>query len=361
MKIDIKNILTSYFNEEGEKMACPVCTDEDSEYSQLLEIANFLEQHKLSLRPENLELAWQYICSSNMELKAELDRVAALFQLNDQSALEIYRKHFKSDIGEQIDRIIRQAVEQIHNTSEIINDGNENAIEHESALIKQADNIRGGKGSVDIAIQKLLDLSRLMVESTRENREQILQTNMKLAELQSELEVARNEADCDKLTRLPNRRKFDRILDIVIKKFENEQQPFVLAFVDVDHFKRVNDTFGHECGDRVLRLVADELMLLSNSRCHTSRYGGEEFAIIFEDDNLDSVMKKVDKCREAFAKRSLVDVESGKAVGHVTFSAGIAQCLPGDTKQAILRKADLALYEAKSGGRNMVLKYSNGH
>lgn len=51
MKIDIKNILTSYFNEEGEKMACPVCTDEDSEYSQLLEIANFLEQHKLSLRP----------------------------------------------------------------------------------------------------------------------------------------------------------------------------------------------------------------------------------------------------------------------------------------------------------------------
>ncbi|MEP0728006.1 MAG: GGDEF domain-containing protein, partial [Parasphingorhabdus sp.] len=134
--------------------------------------------------------------------------------------------------------------------------------------------------------------------------------------------------------------------------------PFVLAFVDIDHFKRVNDTFGHECGDRVLRLIADQLSVLSNNRCHISRYGGEEFAILFEGEDFDSVLHKINDCRNALARKSLVDVGSGQPIGRVTFSAGMAECLPSDTKSAVLRKADLALYNAKSEGRNMVCTYS---
>lgn len=359
MKIDIKNILESYLREKRGDQACPVCTDEDSEYSPLIEMANFLARHNLSLNAQNLEQSWEYVCGDNKELKAELDRASLASELNNHSALEIYDKYFNTNLDERIEKIIWKAVEQIRDTTQIISIGSENAIKHESQLIEQADNFRGGKDSLDNAIKKMLNLSRLMVESTRENQKQMSHTNEKLAELQNELEVARSEADHDKLTRLPNRRKFDRDLDAVFQRLQDDGASFVLAFVDVDHFKRINDTFGHECGDRVLRLIADQLFMLSNSRCHISRYGGEEFALLFEEDDFDNIVQKVDQCRDAMASKSLVDVGSGQSIGRVTFSAGIAQCLPSDTKPTLLRKADLALYNAKADGRNMVCRYSN--
>lgn len=359
MKIDIKNILESYLREKRGDEACLICTDKNGEYYPLVEIVNFLARHNLSLNPKNFEQTWEYVCGANKELKAELNSASSASELNNQSALEIYEKYFNAALDERIEKIFRRAVEQVHNSTQIISTGNENAIQHEKQLIRQADNIRGGKGGLDNAIQKLLDLSSLMVESTRENREQISHTNEQLVELQNELEVARSEADHDNLTRLPNRRKFDRDLDALLHRVQEDEQPFVLVFVDVDHFKRINDTFGHQCGDRVLRLVADELSLLSNSRCHISRYGGEEFAILFEDGDIDDVFQKVDECRDRMANKSLVDVGSGRSIGQVTFSAGMAQCLLADTKLALLRKADLTLYNAKSEGRNMTRIYSS--
>lgn len=358
MKIDFKSFWQSYVSEKDSREICPVCTDVDGQRSPMFEIGNFLARHNLSLNPKNFEQGWEYVCGTNEELKAELDRASSACELNNESALEIYEKYFNADINERIEKIFAEAVEHIHNSRQIIKAGNDNAIKHENQLIEQADDIRGGKGTLESSIQKLLGLSRLMVESTRENREQILDTNRKLARLQKELEVARNEADHDKLTRLPNRRKFDRVLDSALQRQREHQRPFVLAFVDIDHFKRINDTFGHDCGDRVLRMIADQLSVLSNNRCHISRYGGEEFAILFEDSEVDEVFRKVDRCREALAEKSLVDVGSGEAMGRVTFSAGMAQCLATDTKTAILRKADLALYSAKSEGRNMICLYS---
>ncbi len=359
MKIDIRNILESYIREKRGDEACSVCTDKKGEYYPLVEIANFMARHNLSLNPKNFEQTWEYFCGGNKELKADLNRASAASELNNQSALEIYDKYFNAALDERIEKIFRRAVEQIRDSTQILSTGNENAIQHENQLIRQVGNIRGGKGSLDKAIQKLLDLSSMMVESTRENREQISHTNEQLVELQNELEVARSEADHDNLTQLPNRRKFDRDLDALLQRAQDDEQPFIVAFVDVDHFKRINDTFGHQCGDRVLRLVADELSQLSNSRCHIYRYGGEEFAILFEDGDIDDAFQKADECRDGMASKTLVDVGSGQSIGEVTYSVGMAQCLLSDTKLALLRKADIALYAAKSEGRNMTRLYSS--
>lgn len=359
MKIDIKNILETYFREGDGDESCPVCIEDDGDRSPLYAIAGFIRQHNLSLTSCNLELAWEYICGGKHGFKNEVMGLSSAGRLDNSSAQELHEKYLRSDIGVQIDKILMEAMEHIRATTQIIDDGNQNSIECETKLIKQADNIRSRSGDIDIAIQKLLDLSQLMVESTRENRDQITETNNKLAGLQNELEQARNEADFDELTKLANRRKFERTLDEVLEKLLKKGQPLVLGFIDIDHFKKINDTFGHECGDRVLKLVADELSSLSNSKCHTSRYGGEEFAVIFEDESVAEVFRRVDECRENLARRELVDVESGSALGKVTFSAGVAECLESDTKRSILRKADLALYEAKSKGRNNVLTYAS--
>ena len=358
MKLDIKNILESYFK-DGEDENCPVCVEQEGERSPLFSIASFIDQHKLSLTRRNCELAWEFVCGGNSLLKNEVMGLSAAARLNNGAADDLYDKYLNGNIGTEIDKIVLEAIQQIQKTSEIIDDGNKNAEECENKLIEQADNIKMDSDDVEGAIKKLLTLSRVMVEATRENREQISETNKKLAELKGELEQARNEADFDQLTKLPNRRKFERLLDDAFQKLVDDGQPLVLAFADIDHFKKINDTFGHECGDRVLKLVADELGTLSNNKCHASRYGGEEFAIVFEGDDVDTVFKKIDQCRETLAQRELVDLESGKALGKVTFSAGLAECKSSDTKRSILRKSDLALYEAKSEGRNQVLVYTN--
>lgn len=360
MKIDIKNVLESYLRDKRGDRSCLVCSQEETKYSSLAAIADFLALHDLSLNAKNFEQIWEYVCGDNAELKAELDRAALASKLNDQTALEIYDRYFNLDFDKQQENIFLQAVEQIHGMTELISAGSENAIRHESQLIEQADHIKGGKLSLENAIQKMLDLSHLMVESTRENQLQISNANQKLTELQIELEVARGEADQDNLTRLPNRRKFERDLDTALRRLHAERHAFVLVFVDIDHFKRINDTFGHPCGDRVLRMIANQLSLICHDNCDIFRYGGEEFAILFEDDDVDHVLERMNECRDALAAKSLVDIQSGRPIGRVTFSAGIAQCLSSDSKQSLVRKADLALYHAKSEGRNMATLYTAG-
>lgn len=359
MKLEIKNILENYFGEARGDENCPVCIENEGQKSPLFAIACFLKENRLTLTSRNLELAWEYVCGGNNALKNEILDLAADSRINDSVASDLYDKYLNADVGSEIDRIVLEAIHQIHRTTKIIDDGNRDTQRCEDDLLEHADNIDVDSSDVDGAIKKLLSLSRLMVESTRKNREQIHETNKKLADLKGELEQARNEADFDQLTKLPNRRKFERALDSAFQSLSDEGQSLIVVIADIDKFKKINDTFGHECGDRILRLVADELSSLSSSDCHISRYGGEEFALLFEGYDMDAVYKKVDDCREALAQRSLVDLESGNAIGQVTFSAGVAECLESDTKRSILRKSDLALYQAKSEGRNAVLKYSN--
>ncbi len=359
MKLEIKNILDNYFGENQSNEDCPVCIESDGQRSPLFAIARFIDENNLTLSSRNLELAWEYICGGNVSLKDEVLALSADSRLNDSVASDLYDKYLNADVSSEIDRIVLEAIHQIHRTTKIIDDGDKDTKKCEENLLEHADNIDVDSSDVDGAIQKLLSLSRLMVESTRKNREQIQETNRKLADLKGELEQARNEADFDQLTKLPNRRKFERVLDDAFQGLSDEGQSLIVVIADIDKFKKINDTFGHECGDRILRLVADELSSLSSNDCHISRYGGEEFALVFEGYDMDTVYKKVDECRDALAQRSLVDLESGNAIGQVTFSAGVAECLEADTKRSILRKSDLALYQAKSEGRNLVLKYSN--
>jgi len=361
VKLEIKNILDSYFSDKDPEEFCAACTPQQDGKMPLRDIAGFIKDNGLLIRPENLELAWEYTCGNNARLKADIDALIADENFNNTAAEEVHSKHLKEDIANEIDRIVVAALAQIDAASNIMDGGARKVISYEKKMIKQADNIRSNSDNVDSAIKRLLDLSQVMVESTRENREQIAETNKKLAELQTELESAREDADFDQLTKLPNRRKFERTLDEAFQNLSDERKstPVVLAFVDIDHFKKINDNFGHDCGDRVLRVVADSLSTLSSKHCHASRFGGEEFALVFEGQDIEDVFSKVDKCRDELASRGLVDLESGKAVGQVSFSAGIAQFSEGDNPRSVLRKADLALYEAKSKGRNMVLKYSN--
>lgn len=152
----------------------------------------------------------------------------------------------------------------------------------------------------------------------------------------------------DKLTGLYNRRKLDELLDEEIVRARRYGVQLSIIMLDIDHFKRVNDTYGHGAGDDVLVGMATLLRENTRDADALGRLGGEEFVVVCRHCDADACLHAATKLREAIA------VHDFPGVGHVTSSLGIASCRADDTAATLLARADAALYRAKAGGRNRV-------
>jgi len=159
-------------------------------------------------------------------------------------------------------------------------------------------------------------------------------------------------ARTDELTGLPNRRAFNEELGRALARAARAGQPLTLAVLDLDHFKRVNDEYGHPVGDAVLQLTAAALRDSVRSGDLAARMGGEEFGLILPDASEESSRVLAERVRTAVARAEL----DGSDVT-VTASLGIATWEPGESGDAseLVRRADRALYAAKEGGRDRVM------
>jgi diguanylate cyclase (GGDEF)-like protein len=156
-------------------------------------------------------------------------------------------------------------------------------------------------------------------------------------------------ASRDELTRALNRRALIAALERERSRAERSGTPFCIAMIDLDHFKVVNDTFGHAAGDAVLRAVADTVHETMRATDVFGRYGGEEFLLILVGTPPQTALEAVERVRLAVAAR---DWRAIVPDARVTMSAGIAGFRKGETVEQLLHRADLALYQAKHTGRN---------
>ncbi len=169
----------------------------------------------------------------------------------------------------------------------------------------------------------------------------------------AENEKFRVESATDPLTKLMNRRSFNKILQRIWQRFKDKEIPFSIAILDIDHFKKVNDTFGHVAGDKVLQKIAE--MILINQRIgmdYAFRYGGEEFAIVSSNTNAAEMETYVNRLLQSI-RETVISFEDDEI--QVTFSAGICQAAPDLSAEDLVKQADEALYKAKDSGRNLVL------
>lgn len=184
-------------------------------------------------------------------------------------------------------------------------------------------------------------------------RQQLEKANETIREQQEQLDALSVDATVDFLTQVPNRRAFDKRLHEEIERFRRGGPTFSLVLVDIDHFKQVNDRYGHATGDEVLRRVAQ---ILEGDRRNTdfvARFGGEEFAILLPCTDEYQAAMLIDRVRETLEKLSIA---AGGTVITVTISAGVAEMLPADKGTAtLLQRADERLYRAKHAGRNIVV------
>lgn len=161
-----------------------------------------------------------------------------------------------------------------------------------------------------------------------------------------------NEASVDPLTKLPNRRVLQREGDRCSKEAGSRRTPFSIIMLDIDHFKKINDTWGHSCGDTVLAKVADVIRRTVRKTDVAARYGGEEIVVLLPNTDENAAMIVAEKIRRDI---EAADLAFDRDIIHVTVSIGIA-CSnePTTDFKYVLEAADKALYRAKAGGRNRV-------
>jgi diguanylate cyclase (GGDEF)-like protein len=161
-------------------------------------------------------------------------------------------------------------------------------------------------------------------------------------------------AKTDLLTELYNHMSFHEYLDKLIEQGEKYNLAFQLALLDIDHFKKVNDTYGHRAGDAVLKKVASTIKSMVSLNDFPARYGGEEFAIIFTDMDLEESLLNLENIRILIAEQHHEEL-NGEAV---TISIGVHDYQKGCTKESLFKGADEALYAAKRNGRNQTIIYT---
>ncbi len=182
----------------------------------------------------------------------------------------------------------------------------------------------------------------------------LLESSQQLAELRVVLDSARREALTDGLTGIANRRAFDQTLSAAMESASQDGSPLTLLMVDIDHFKRFNDTHGHLVGDHVLKLVAKVLTEGIKGRDTAARYGGEEFAVVLPQTGLANAVTLADQLRLSVGSRQIVNRARNASYGSVTLSIGVAAFRQGEDLMTFLHRADEALYAAKRAGRNQV-------
>lgn len=204
-------------------------------------------------------------------------------------------------------------------------------------------------------LAKNLALATQQMRTVTASLERRLQdSTLEINRLREHLEQVRRDAMTDALTQLANRKAFDEELKRLCGEAAETGAPLTLAVIDIDHFKRFNDTWGHQTGDQVLRFVASVIGRVGAPPRLAARYGGEEFGLIFPGEAASSVEILVDGVREEIASRVLKRRSTNEDLGEVTISAGVAQFRPGETQGCLIERADTALYASKRAGRNRV-------
>jgi diguanylate cyclase len=322
----------------------------------LTDIGSFLLTHRLEVNPYTLAIGYDVLTGSDPKLAQLIEqRVAARLPITLAWLDEAGRSSGRSDGVAQLDAMMAKLETSIEDFGNTTSAAKTAATDYNSALEAHVSELEQ-VSKAGVVITELATIARVMLDRTREIEQEMSRSVLQTRALQSSLAEARRSAEVDHLTGLPNRRAFDNVLDREHAAAQDAGEALCVAFCDIDHFKKVNDTHGHEAGDRVIRAVAQTLSRISNDRCHVARHGGEEFVILFRGFTLDEAWQLLDNAREAMAERRLINRSTDVPFGKITFSGGVADAFMHSNPRDALKAADDALYAAKNMGRNCIVR-----
>ncbi|TKB50564.1 GGDEF domain-containing protein [Ferrimonas sediminicola] len=250
-----------------------------------------------------------------------------LFQIDESNLSDFSDSHyFPIETQEKLKVIDRKVLEGKPNQEEVIV---EREVGKPTVYLETKHPLRNKQGHIDELVGMSTDVTELW-------------------RLKKAMEM---QANIDPLTGIANRLKLDALFQTEIDRARRYHTPLCAILGDVDHFKRVNDEFGHQVGDRVLITIAELIQSSLRSSDYAGRWGGEEFLLICPQTELSQATKLAERIRQQIVEHRF---DTGK---RLSISFGVAAFAEGDSVSSLTTKADRALYQAKSGGRNQVCQY----
>ncbi|MCE2028122.1 GGDEF domain-containing protein [Sessilibacter corallicola] len=288
------------------------------------------------------DLFLQALCSANQDFESYLENIdTALSELKqlipEQAHHNQLQKALVGDIQQGLSERSTALVENLDQVTDL------------DVLKKSvADHVTG----LAIQLQNLDTLSTRLAESSDESlllKQKIQELEDNQQKLKQELSEQKHRALHDVLTGLPNRDFYNQWIYKKYSLWKNGEHELVISICDVDNFKSFNDTYGHQTGDRVLKLIGKLLGSIKNPENFVGRYGGEEFILVFSSQEVSQCEALIEKVRKKLATTSFRFKEKPVTI---TASFGLAQFTLGDSIETALKRADDALYKAKANGKN---------
>ncbi len=327
-----------------------------SELQKITEIAKeelrFLARNNIPLIPENYVLWFEifcYILENDLDL-SDLE-IMGLFKEKYPTASEVESVLIEVEPEEKelLKEVASEIVSEIDGVIENLEKHNRKLSEKEESFKEIRETVED-RSIRDMVGQVLYELGEIRKQN-EELKKKLEKANSQIRKLTDELEEKEKEATVDFLTQVANRASFDRTLSDMVNDFYRRNYPFALIMIDIDNFKKINDTYGHQAGDYVLQELARVLKSQLRARDVIARYGGEEFAIILPGVNFSQALRVAERLRRSVEKHLFryKDIQIP-----VTISLGLAMMRDGLDETAIVEKADKALYLAKRSGKNQV-------
>ena len=325
-------------------------------YSLARRVLDDMERRQIWPTPLNYELWLHFLANPEGPLGREIERLLAQGEILTEGLVEELAAAYlpKAKLNEQIRDAGAQLNRELTAVAAAIKQAQASSEQYGETLASA-----GQELSADVKPSTLKDLVHSLTTATKQVQKETKALEKRLDEsaaevgrLREHLEQVRRDATTDALTSLANRKAFDDELTRACETAGEKGEALSLAFIDIDLFKRFNDSWGHQTGDQVLRYVANVIGRIAAAPRFATRFGGEEFAMIFPGEKADDVFSVVEEIRMEVSSRTLKRRSTNEDLGAITVSAGLAQFRRGDDLHSFLERADEALYASKHAGRN---------
>ncbi|MEQ1581194.1 MAG: GGDEF domain-containing protein [Steroidobacteraceae bacterium] len=322
-----------------------------------------ISKHGGSCVPTAYAIWYEHLAGTNAGLTSDLtQRLQQKDLIDDKAIEELYSEHILSREVVSTSLLLKSLEALANRLTQATADSRGSAEHYARALeAGQAElQVISGADQLQGVLRKLLDSTRGARDSAITLRAELESSQKELSSMRERVGNLEVEAVKDPLTGLLNRRGFDRALAQLL-----EEQPAALTssavlMLDLDHFKRINDNYGHLFGDQVLSATAKVLNSVIKGRDIAARFGGEEFVVLLPDTPEKGAVALAEQFRQAFSRARIRRAGSEKVVEQLSVSIGVAIPLADEALEATIERADKALYRAKNEGRNCVRVAESG-
>ena len=317
-----------------------------------------MSEHAIPLTPENYHVWFEYCIGSNEDLVRDINGfIAKKTTFSSEMNDRIYSTYFgkareeriAGEIQKETEKILKEVLANVLNTTD-------DTAQYSDKLKNYSQKLNAVHDLSEIKhlMKDMIEETGKMESSSRSLQVRLEEATIETEALRNKLEKKERETLIDVLTGLHNRKAFDKKLKELYDAFKEKGSLFSAMMVDIDFFKKFNDTYGHKIGDEVLHIVGSTLKESVKGKDFAARYGGEEFIVLLPDTILSNASIVGEQIREALSGKSLKLKKTGQKIENITASFGVSQIHPNDTIDAVIERADRALYHAKNSGRNTV-------